>query len=252
MWPIASIRKHRTKHNPVAGFRLRNTTPASKHRSLDHRGGSWGSALGLAYTETHPGRCLGTILFGVIIERKTDLWWWWEGVRFVYPEVWETFRDTLPQHKQSNMRENYVRRVLDPDPKVHGPAAASWIKYEIQTLDVWPDRQSIDSVAPTPQTIGAARIFAHYDRHNFFLEEEQLFKDAHRLRNVPGILLNGRFDMCTPPRTCYELHKLWPGSEIEIILAAGHRWGDEHLGHAVVRAISRMGDLVERQAASAV
>jgi len=209
-------------------------------------GGSWGSALALAYAEAHPLSCRALIVFGVIVERRADLWWWWEGARFVYPEVWETFRDALPPEERDNLRENYVRRVLDPDPSIHGPAAAAWARYEAQTLDVWPDRAFIDGIAVSNATIGAARIFAHYDRHNFFLAEEQLFHNAHRLAGIPGSIINGRFDMCTPPRAAFELHKLWPQAEFTIVPAAGHRWTDELIAHALVRAVARAADLTMR------
>ncbi len=205
-------------------------------------GGSWGSALGLAYAETHPDRCLGLVISGVIVERREDLWWWWEGARFIYPEVWEAFRDALPPEERGALRANYVRRVLDPDPAVHGPAAMAWLRYEGQTLDVWPDTNAIDAVKLDAATIGAARIFAHYDRHDFFLADSQLLRDAHRLAGVPGFILNGRFDMCTPPRTAWDVHKAWPGSEFAIAPAAGHRWTDPLIAREFTRAIERVAD----------
>ncbi len=208
-------------------------------------GGSWGSALGLAYAETHPDRCLAVVVFGVIVERKEDLWWWWEGARFVYPEVWEAFRDALPPGERDAMRANYVRRVLDPNPAVHGPAALAWLRYESQTLDVWPDEAAISAHELNPATIGAARVFAHYDAHDFFLEDSQLLANVGRLRDVPGLILNGRFDMCTPPRTAWDLHRAWLGSELAFVPAAGHRWTDPLLALELRRAVSRAADRAE-------
>jgi proline iminopeptidase len=216
-----------------------------KDRGIDRWivvGSSWGSALSLAYAETYPESCLGLLVFGVIVERKEDLWWWWEGVRFVYPEVWEAFRDHLPATEWDDLRGNYVRRVLHPDPAIHGPAALAWLRYEAQTLDVWPDDAFIASFALTPEVIGAARVFAHYDAHDFFLKDSELLENAHRLAGVPGVILNGRFDMCTPPRTAWDLHNAWPGSEFRIAPAAGHRWMDEILAREVVLAIERLAD----------
>jgi proline iminopeptidase len=209
-------------------------------------GGSWGSALGLAYAETHPQSCLGLVIYGVIVERKDDLWWWWHGVRFIYPEVWDAFCEALPPDERSDLRGNYVRRVLDPDPAVHGPAAAAWLRYESQTLDVWPDRAFIDAIAVNDATIGAARVFAHYDAHDFFLREEELLHNAHRLAGIPGSVINGRFDMCTPPRAAWDVHKAWPGSEYIIVPGAGHRWTDELIAHTLVRAVMRVANIVER------
>jgi proline iminopeptidase len=205
-------------------------------------GGSWGSALGMAYAETHPQSCLGLVIFGVIVERKDDLWWWWNGTRFVFPEVWETFRDALPPEERGDLRTNYVRRVLDPDPAVHGPAAAAWLLYEAQTLDVWPDRAFLESIMVTDANICAARIFAHFDSHDFFLEEDELLRNAGALAAIPGCIVNGRFDMCTPPRTAYDVHKAWPGSELMIVPGAGHRWTDELIARSLVQAVTRVAD----------
>lgn len=241
--PFGSLERNTTQHL------VEDIEALRKHRGIDKwivLGGSWGSALGLAYAQAHPESCLALIVYGVIVERHADLWWWWEGARFIYPEVWETFRDALPPEERSDLRSNYVRRVLDPDPNVHGPAAAAWLQYESQTLDVWPDRVLIDGITVNDATIGAARVFAHYDAHNFFLEEEELFRNAHRLAGIPGSVINGRFDMCTPPRAAFELHKLWPRAEFTIVPAAGHRWTDELIAQALVRAVARAGDLASR------
>jgi proline iminopeptidase len=242
--PFGSLVRNTTQHLVSDMDALREHLGIEKWIVL---GGSWGSALGLAYAETHPGSCLGLIISGVIVERREDLWWWWHGARFIYPEVWETFRDALPPGERDDLRGNYVRRVLDPDPAVHGLAAAAWLRYEAQTLDVWPDRAFIDGIVVNEKTIGAARIFAHYDAHNFFLEEEELLHNAHRLAGIPGSVINGRFDMCTPPRAAYDVHKLWPGSEFIIVPGAGHRWQDELLANSVARAIVRVADIIGRK-----
>jgi len=240
--PFACLEKNTTQHLVSDIEALRAHFGVDKWIVL---GGSWGSALGLAYAEAHPASCLALIIFGVIVERREDLWWWWHGTRFIYPEVWETFRDALPPEERDDLRGNYVRRVLDPDPFVHGPAAEAWLRYEAQTLDVWPDRAFIDSFAANPATIGAARIFAHFDAHNFFLAEEELLHNAHRLQGIPGSVINGRFDMCTPPRTAYDLHKAWPDSKLVIVPGAGHRWTDELIAHSIRNALDRVALIVE-------
>lgn len=208
-------------------------------------GSSWGSALALAYAQTYPQSCLGVLISGVIVERAEDLWWWWEGVRFVFPEVWDAFREHLPPEERGDMRGNFVRRVLDPDPAVHGPAALAWLSYEAQTLDVWPNHAAMARYTLNDAVIGAARVFAHFDKHDFFLRGAELIDNAHRLAGLPGIIINGRFDMCTPPRTAFDVHRAWPGSELVIAPAAGHMWTDEVLAREIVRGIARVADLVE-------
>jgi len=241
--PFSCLAKNTTQHLVSDIEALRTHFGVDKWIVL---GGSWGSALGLTYAQTHPASCLGLIVYGVIVERREDLWWWWHGARFIYPEVWETFRDALPPEERDDLRGNYVRRVLDPDPGVHGPAAEAWLRYEAQTLDVWPDRAFIDSFTANPATIGAARIFAHFDAHNFFLEEEELLHNAHRLKGIPGSVINGRFDMCTPPRTAYDVHKAWPESKLVIVPGAGHRWTDALIAQSIQNALERLASLVER------
>jgi proline iminopeptidase len=235
--PFASLERNTTQDL------VEDLEALRRHRGIERWvvvGSSWGSALALAYAETYPESCLALLVFGVIVERKEDLWWWWEGVRFVYPEVWEAFRDQLPPEEWGDLRGAYVRRVLDPDPAIHGPAATAWLRYEAQTLDVWPDDAFIAGFTLNQAVIGAARVFAHYDRHDFFLREGELLENAGRLAGVPGIVLNGRFDMCTPPRAAWDVHKAWPRSEFILSPAAGHRWTDEILARDVVCGIERL------------
>jgi proline iminopeptidase len=241
--PFGSLERNTTRHLIADMEALRRHLQIEKWIVL---GGSWGSALGLSYAQAHPAQCLGLVIFGVIVERQEDLWWWWNGTRFIYPEVWEDFRDALPPEERGDLRRNYVRRVLDPDPAIHGPAARSWLLYEAQTLDVWPDVGFLEGIAVTEATIGAARIFAHFDSHDFFLREGELLQNMERLSGIPGFIVNGRFDMCTPPRTAYDVHKAWPGSELEIVPAAGHRWTDALIARSLVHGIMRVADKATR------
>ena len=231
--PVGELKDNTTSHLIEDMEQLRKHLDIGQWLVL---GGSWGSTLALAYAQAHPESCSGVIVTGVTLARSMDTWWWWEGVRFVYPEVWQAFRDFLPPEERAAMRENYVKRVLHADPRIHEPAAVAMMCYEAQTLDVWPDANFIGSISADPQTLTMARIFAHYENHRFFLNEGQLVENAPRLRGIPGFIINGRFDMCTPPRAAYDLHRAWPDARLRIVPAAGHRWNDPLLGNAVIGA----------------
>ncbi len=199
-------------------------------------GGSWGSTLALAYAQAHRQSCAGLIVSGVFLARDIDAWWWWEGTRFVYPEVWAEFNAFLPIGERDDLRRSYIRRVLDPDPDIHKPAAISLMTYEAQTLDVWPDMAFIQDIEVSEHSVTMGRIFAHYDESCYFVEEGQLLNNASRLSSIPGTIINGRFDMCTPPHGAYDLHQVWPQAQLKIVPVAGHRWNDESLGSALVAA----------------
>ncbi len=208
-------------------------------------GGSWGSTLALAYAEAHPEHVAGLLVSGVHLADVADRDWWWEGVRTVYPEVLAA-RDSLltPEERRGDLRAAFLARVLDPDPAIHGPAATVLGNAEGQALDLYApdppdDLEEMDAIA-----ISGMRMFAHYDKALGFLRPGQLLADAHRLAGVPGEIVSGRSDMCTPPRAAYELARAWVGSRLTIVPAAGHRWSDEALGRAMIASIGRLAGRV--------
>lgn len=203
-------------------------------------GGSWGSCLAVAYAEAHPESCLGVVVSGITLMDEEDLAWWWKGARALYPEVWQVFHDFLPENERDDLRGNVIRRILDDDPVVHGPAAIALLRYELQLLDVWPDPSLTANLDADEATMIYSRIFAHYDKHNAFFTPGQLLKDAHRLADVPGTIIAGRFDGVTPPRAAFDLHRAWAGSELIITPVAGHRWSDPLLTRDLVRALNDM------------
>lgn len=208
-------------------------------------GGSWGSTLALAYAESHPERIHALVVTGVYLAREVDRWWWWEGVRFVYPEVWAMLRDHVDPDERDDVRGAFLRRILDTD----GSAAATETataaavllgSAEALTLDVWPDETEPPS---TPEAharwLASMQVFAHYERHDHFLVEDQLLAGAHRLHGIPRRIVAGRFDACTPPRGAHELAEAW-GAPLEVVPSAGHRWNDPLLGRALVAAIAEV------------
>jgi proline iminopeptidase len=141
----------------------------------------------------------------------------------------------VPAPERDDLAAAYHARVLHDDPAVHVPAAIALMIYEAQTLHLWPNRALIDTMRTDPATVASGRIFCHYDRNAFFLADRQLLHGAVRLAGIPAAILGGRYDMCTPIRFAWELHRAWPGSTLEIVPAAGHTWGDPLLAAAIAR-----------------
>ncbi len=207
-------------------------------------GGSWGSTLALAYAQAHPERVAGLVLSGVFLARREDLWWWWEGARFVFPEVYAARDGFLTPKERGDPRAAFRDRILGPDPKIAAEAAVLLGRAESQTLDLLPPPPPEDPDQIEPKDAVYGRILAWYDAHDFFLEENQLIADAGRLAGVPGAIVAGRSDMCTPVKGAYDLTAAWPDARLTIVAGAGHRWNDEKLlgQEHFVGEIARMVD----------
>jgi len=234
-----------------AGALDHNTTPdlvADMERLRDHLGferwtvlgGSWGSTLALAYAEAHPARVAGLVVSGVYLARAFDIWWWWQGGGHVFPEVFAARDAWLPEAERSDPRGAFLRRISDPDPAVHREAAHVLMMAESQTLDLWPAAPGDDLSEITDPAVRSAQIFAHYEVHDYFLAPDQLLRDAGRLAGIPGAIIAGRSDMCTPPQSAWDLAQEWPDARLHIVPAAGHRWDDEQLCRPIIAELARL------------
>jgi len=212
-------------------------------------GGSWGALLAIAYAEAYPERvsaiALRALFLGSAVE--TD-WAFLRGPRIFRPELWRSFVARLPEAERRDPLAGYGRRLEDPDPAVHGPAARAWHDYE-RTLSVLTPGQSDLPEADTTAGTTASKTWLpntpffewHYVKHGFFLAPEQLLRDAGRLEGIPGIVVQGRFDLLCPPRTAHALAARWPGCELRIVEGAGHDAGEPGIGPALMAAIDRLG-----------
>lgn len=234
-----------------AGALVHNTTPdlvADMERLRAHLeferwivlGGSWGSTLALAYAEAHPERVAGLVVSGVYLARAFDRWWWWQGAGHVFPEVFAARDAWLPAPERGDPRSAFLRRIRDPDPAVHREAAHVLMMAEGQTLDLWPAAPAEDLAEITDAIVRSARIFAHYEAHDYFLAPDQLLRDAGKLAAIPGAIVAGRSDMCTPPQSAWDLAQAWPGARLHIVPAAGHRWNDEQLARPIIAELARL------------
>ena len=207
-------------------------------------GGSWGSALALAYAQTHPDRVRALIVTGVFLADQADIDWWWYGARALYPEVWQRLSDFLPESERGTLRESMLARVLNDDPAIHTPAVQAMLRYEVQTLDVLPNSSRLSGLMDSPNLIAMGRLHAHYEINRYFLPRGELLAKADRLAGIPGFIINGRFDGITPPRAAFELARAWPGARLEIVPSAGHGWNDPFLSIAITHALERAATAV--------
>lgn len=239
--PQADVGDNTTAHLVADLERLR------RHLDIDRWlvfGGSWGAALALAYGIAHPGRCLGFILRGVFLARRWELEWFLNGMSTIHPEAGRTFVAFLPEAERRDPVAAYHRRLLDDDPAVHRPAARAWAAYENAC-----SRFAIPSEGSAGMTAGdasgwaplaLARIECHYFRHAMFLEEGELLAGVVRIRHLPCVIVQGRYDLVCPPASAIELAEAWPGARIEIIPDAGHSAMEPGTRRALVAATEEL------------
>ncbi|WP_407358625.1 prolyl aminopeptidase [Microbacterium sp. LTA6] len=185
-------------------------------------GGSWGSSLALAYAQAHPDAVTGLVLRGIFTLRREELEWFYEGgAAALFPDLWEDFIAPIPILERSRMIEAYHRRLFDPDPAVHIPAAVAWTTWEASTVTMRPDPEHIAEMANPERAVAFARIENHFFVNRGWWSEGQLLAGIDAIRHIPAIIVQGRYDVCTPVMTAWDLHRAWPEAEF-VIVEAGH------------------------------
>ncbi len=208
-------------------------------------GGSWGSTLALAYAETYPHRIAEMILFGVTTGRRKEFDWLFRGgVAVLFPAQWERLRAALPAAEQSgDVVDAYHRLLSDPDPAVRQRAADDWCMWESAT-PAWPPTTGLaERFTKHTFALAFARLVTHYVRHNAWLEDGCLLRDADSLADIPGIMVDGRFDVQAPIANAWELQRVWPRSELVIVDDAGHAANNPGITQELIRATDRFAAL---------
>lgn len=202
-------------------------------------GGSWGSTLALAYAQEHPSRVLGCVLRGVFLGRQEEVSWFLKGLRLVFPDAWAAFCEHLPPEERDDLLGAYLRRLCDPDPAVHLPAARAWSQYEGSCSTLLPSPETVASFAQDRTALGLARIEAHYFAHDLFLPPEGLLGRMDRLAGIEAEIVQGRYDMVCPATSAFELAAAWPTARLTVIPDAGHSALEPGLRTALVSAVER-------------
>jgi proline iminopeptidase len=201
-------------------------------------GGSWGSTLALAYAETHPDRCLGLILRGIFtLRRKELLWFYQEGASWLFPDAWEGYLEPIPEVERGDLMSAYHRRLTSDDPDVRMRAARAWSVWEGSTSKLRPDPNLIERFGGDRFALAFARIECHYFVHGAFLRTDtQLLDDVPRIAPLPGVIVQGRYDVVCPAASAWDLHRRWPGSVVRMIGDAGHSMTEPGIIDALVEA----------------
>ncbi len=190
-------------------------------------GGSWGSTLALAYAETHPERVRALIVRGIFLLRRAELLWFYqEGASWLFPDLWEKYQAPIPEAERGDMMAAYRLRLTGEDRRAQLEAAHAWTQWESNTITLLPDPAHQQAHTEDAAALAFARIENHYFVHDGFMDEGQLLRDAHRLADIPGVIVQGRYDVCTPARSAWDLHKAWPRADFHLIPDAGHAFDE--------------------------
>ena len=204
-------------------------------------GGSWGSTLALAYAETHPERVTELITRGIFTLRRTEIrWFYQEGADQLFPDLWEGFVAPIPKAERHDLLLAYHRRLTGTDRGEQIACARAWSQWEGATISLLPDPKRVEEFGSDHFAIAFARIECHYFvNHGFFRHDGQLIADAHMLAGIPGVIIQGRYDVVTPPVTAWDLHKAWPQAQFIMVPDAGHTATEPGIADALVRATDR-------------
>jgi proline iminopeptidase len=204
-------------------------------------GGSWGSTLALAYAEKHPERVTELVLRGVFTLRKRELdWFYQDGASRIFPDAWEHYLAPIPLAEHGDLMQAYYKRLTSPDAAVRLRAAKAWSLWEAVTSTLRPSPEMKASMSKDDFALAFARIECHYFVNGgFFQREAQLLEDAHRIRQIPGVIVQGRYDIVCPMETAWALHRVWPEAELFIAQTSGHSAFEPEIVHHLIAATDK-------------
>jgi proline iminopeptidase len=201
-------------------------------------GGSWGSTLALAYAQRHPERVTELVLRGIFLLRRSEIDWYYNGgAGQLFPEAWEGFCAPLAAAEPGEHPVDVYHHLLhSTDPDVALDAAIAWSTWEGATSSLLPNPDRVAETAEPRFALAFARIENHYFHHRGFFDEGALLRDAHLLRDIPGVIVQGRYDVVCPARSAHDLHEAWPSSRLHIVDDAGHAATEPGIVHRLVEA----------------
>lgn len=204
-------------------------------------GGSWGSTLSLVYAQSHSERVLGLILRGIFLCRPREIeWFYQEGASRIFPDYWQDFIKPIPAAERGDLLKAYYQRLIGDDEIARMSAAKAWSIWEGRTATLQGRQSTIDHFSGAHVAMSLARIEAHYFMHDSFLKENQILDDIDKLKDIPGIIVQGRYDIICPMQSAWQLHKAWSMSELFVIPDAGHAASEVGTVDALIRATQQM------------
>jgi proline iminopeptidase len=207
-------------------------------------GGSWGSTLSLAYAETHPDRVRGLALRGIFLTRRKELEWFYQyGASEIFPDFWERYRDEIPEEERGDFMTAYYKRLTGEDEAVRLSAARAWSVWEASTSKLFPSRNLMDDMDSPHVALAMARIECHYFMNNsFFQSEDHLLENIDKIRHIPTVIVQGRYDVVCPITSAWDLHKAFPEAQFVVVPDAGHSVSEPGTISALVDAMDNFRD----------
>jgi proline iminopeptidase len=206
-------------------------------------GGSWGSTLALAYAQAHPDRVLGLVLRGIFLCRDQDIrWFYQDGASHVFPDFWQDYIAPVPLTQRQDMVSAYYALLTGADEVRRMAAAKAWSVWEGRTATLYTNPDVVSHFGEAHVALSLARIECHYFMNHSFMEPDQLVRNAHRLRDIPGVVVHGRYDMVCPVDQAHALHQAWPQAELRIIPDAGHSATEPGIVDVLIQATRALAD----------
>ncbi|WP_437566969.1 prolyl aminopeptidase [Sorangium sp. So ce542] len=236
--PYASLEENTTWHLVADMEALR------EHLGIERWlvfGGSWGSTLSLAYAEKHPERVTELVLRGIFLLRKQELEWFYQrGASAIFPDAWEEYLAFIPEAERGDLLTAYHRRLTSPDPQLRQQAARAWSVWEGRTSCLFTNQELVTKTSGEEFALAFARIECHYFMNKGFLASEtQLLDDVRRIRHIPTVIVQGRYDVVCPPESAWALHRAFPEAELRIVADAGHSAMEPGILHELIEATDR-------------
>ncbi|HQT30971.1 MAG TPA: prolyl aminopeptidase [Thiobacillus sp.] len=202
-------------------------------------GGSWGSTLALAYAEAHPERCRGLVLRGIFLCRTSEIDWFLDGIRAIFPEAQRQLAEFIPAAERGDLLTAYHQRLLNPDPAINQPAAHQWATFEASCSTLLPNPELVSAFCSDKTALSLSRIEAHYFVNNIFLPDNSLLARLDCIRAIPAIIVQGRYDAVCPIVSADELARAWPEARYVVVPDAGHSAFEPGIARELIAACDR-------------
>ena len=232
--PYAELQENNTQNSVADIEALR------EHLGLDSWhvfGGSWGSTLALIYAQNHPSRAQSLILRGIFMCRKSELQWFYQqGASHVFPDAFEPYSQHIPPEERSDLITAYYQRLTHEDVEIRRAAAKEWTRWEMATSRLFPDPEYLEKAEDLDFAVAFARIECHYFINGILVEDGHILNNAGKVKHIPTVIVQGRYDMVCPTVSAWELHKALPESKLIIVPDAGHSMGETSIARELVNA----------------
>jgi len=236
--PHAELRENSTLHLISDMERIRETLDIERWMLF---GGSWGSTLALAYAQSHPERVSALVLRGIFLCRPEEIdWFYQEGASWVFPDWWQDFLAPIPTEERHDLLHAYHRRLTGEDEVARMAAAKAWSIWEGRTATLLANENVRSHFSDPHVALSLARLECHYFVNHAFLEPNQLLRNTHRIGDIPGVIVQGRYDLICPMRSAWALHRAWPKAELVVVPDAGHSGFEPGIRRALVEATDKL------------